>query len=164
MMQLPGPLTVTMLGRVRGLISPAEYVRYAPDPETGEMVAVSCVKIPTDAFAFMRHGCSAGRITVGPHPDLRLSADHVMDWYDDQRCLVDVHRVTITPAGLYIKGRMHRWWSRVDRRMVRHGNPSGDWRTIGGKLMLVGVILVYVPGHFVTGWWQQPAAKKVDKL
>lgn len=78
-----------------------------------------------------------GRVTVGMHPDLRMDAAHTIAWYSAQPTLARV-RAHEDNYGIWIDGWIRPWG------LIRHGfrqpNFSPDWRTVNGRLELVGLL------------------------
>lgn len=146
--RLPGPLTIDADDRVHGLLHPAEYERWAEDPETGEWVVTGCIRLPTRADVFMRGG--HGHIVYGNHPGLQDPVEAVIAYYNESAealPFVDVDELTFADDGAHIVGHLHAPDWEYAREWVTYGQPSCDWRQVDHALTLVGAILVYEPGY-----------------
>lgn len=91
---------------------------------------------------------SVGQITLGTgHADVRLGYRAAAEHYDNTGTAVADVAVGNDVHGIWVAGAV-RPSSTPDRvRELRaSGQVSGDWRTIGGNLRLVGLLAVNVPG------------------
>lgn len=88
-----------------------------------------------------------GPITLGTgHAALRLGARPAAEHYDNTgTAAVDV-RVGEDRYGIWVAGALRPDITDVQLRELRGAALSGDWRRIGGKLRLVAILAVNVPG------------------
>lgn len=89
-----------------------------------------------------------GPITLGTgHASLRVGAVPAVAHYDDTGlAAVDV-AVGEDRFGIWVAGALRPEVSELRLRELRGASLSGDWRRIGGKLRLVAVLAVNVPGY-----------------
>lgn len=88
-----------------------------------------------------------GQLTLaGGHADLTFNANDTIKHYDDTASAVaDVHAGE-DAHGIWVAGALRPGISPEQVRALRASAPSGDWRQIKGKLELVAVCQVNVPG------------------
>lgn len=90
---------------------------------------------------------TVGQLTlVGGHADLHFSAGDAVKHYDDTAsAFADVHAGE-DDYGIWVAGALRPGVSAQQIRAIRASTPSGDWRPIRGKLELIAVCQVNVPG------------------
>lgn len=145
----PTPLTVDDNGRVFGHVAAWG---------TGHMnPALNGVNPPRSAsgYAYFNKGVvrtddgdvTVGQLTlVGGHADLHFSANEAVKHYDDtQSAFADVHAGE-DDYGIWVAGALRPGVTAEKVRAIRASTPSGDWRPIRGKLELIAVCQVNVPG------------------
>lgn len=143
-------ITVTDEGRVYGHAAPWGECHIGHQQE--------CITLPReDAHPYFMTGevvCAdgsrvgVGQITVGTgHAPLSYRASHAAEHYDNTGAAVADVAVGNDRFGLWVAGavRPSVAASRV-HELRASGRLSGDWRRIGGKLRLVGLLAVNVPG------------------
>ena len=88
-----------------------------------------------------------GQLTLaGGHASLEASAHEAVRHYDDTAsAFADVHAGE-DAFGIWVSGALRPGTTPEQVRAVRASAPSGDWRPINGKLELVAVCQVNVPG------------------
>jgi len=88
-----------------------------------------------------------GQLTLaGGHASLEASAQEAVRHYDDTAsAFADVHAGEDS-FGIWVSGALRPGTTPEQVRAVRASAPSGDWRPINGKLELVAVCQVNVPG------------------
>lgn len=88
-----------------------------------------------------------GPITMGTgHASTRLGAVPAAEHYDHTGAAVVDVAVGEDKFGIWIAGALRSTVSPVQLRALRGAALSGDWRRIGGRLRLVAVLAVNVPG------------------
>ena len=145
----PTPLTVTDDGRVFGHLATWG---------TCHIGLPGCRTAPRSAsgYAFFNLGevvtaegrrVAAGKITLGgPHADLRASRVEAQRHYDDS-CLAVADVVAGEDEhGIWLAGAVRPDAPVEQVRALRAAPISGDWRTVNGRLELVGALGVNVPG------------------
>ena len=92
-----------------------------------------------------------GQITLaGGHASLEADAAMAVKHYDDTAsAMCDVHAGE-DAYGIYVAGALRPSVTADQVRAIRAAAPSGDWRPIHGRLELVAVCQVNVPGFPVT--------------
>lgn len=90
---------------------------------------------------------TVGQLTlVGGHADLHFSANEAARHYDDTAsAFADVHAGE-DEYGIWVAGALRPGVTAAQVRQIRASTPSGDWRPIRGKLELIAVCQVNVPG------------------
>lgn len=90
---------------------------------------------------------TVGQLTlVGGHADLNFSANEAARHYDDTAsAFADVHAGE-DEFGIWVAGALRPGVTAEQVRAIRASTPSGDWRPIRGKLELIAVCQVNVPG------------------
>jgi len=145
----PTPLTVTDDGRVFGHIA-AWQTSHIGMPGRN-------VKPPRSAsqYAYFRNGVlrtdegdiQVGQLTLaGGHASLSASAEEAIKHYDDTNSAVADVIAGEDQFGIYVAGALRPEVSPSQIRAFRASSPSGDWRPINGRLELVAVCNVNVPG------------------
>lgn len=91
---------------------------------------------------------AVGQITVGMgHAPLSYGAPAATEHYDNTDCVVADVAVGNDVHGIWLAGALRPSATAAQVRALRAaGRVSGDWRRIGGKLRLVGLLTVNVPG------------------
>lgn len=145
----PTPLTVTDDGRVYGHIA-AWHVDHIglpfgtkpPKSRSGYRYFHTGV-VRTDSGKDV----PVGQLTLaGGHAGLELTADAAVKHYDDTKSAVaDVHAGE-DQFGIWVAGALRPDVDAGKIRTLRASAPSGDWRPINGRLELVAVCQVNVPG------------------
>ena len=92
-----------------------------------------------------------GQLTLaGGHASLEASAQDAVRHYDDTAsAFADVHAGE-DAFGIWVSGALRPGTTPEQIRSIRASAPSGDWRPINGKLELVAVCQVNVPGFPIT--------------
>ena len=145
----PTPLTVTDDGRVFGHIA-AWQTSHIGMPGRN-------VKPPRSAsqYAYFRNGVlrtdegdiQVGQLTLaGGHASLSASAEEAIKHYDDTNSAVADVIAGEDQFGIYVAGALRPEVTPSQIRAFRASSPSGDWRPINGRLELVAVCNVNVPG------------------
>lgn len=88
-----------------------------------------------------------GQITLaGGHADIRANAAQAVRHYDDTAsAIIDCHAGE-DQYGIWVAGALRPGTTPEQVRALRASAPSGDWRPIQGRLELVAVCQVNVPG------------------
>lgn len=88
-----------------------------------------------------------GVITMGTgHADLTLNARDAAAHYDNTGTVVADVTMGEDEHGPWMAGALRPGVTPEQIRELRGSSPSGDWRSIGGRLELVAVLAVNVPG------------------
>lgn len=143
------PLTITDDGKVYGHIA-AWQTSHIGMPGRG-------VKPPRSAsqYAYFRNGVlrtdegdiQVGQLTLaGGHASLQASADEAIKHYDDTASAVADVVAGEDQFGIWVAGALRPEVTPSQIRAFRASSPSGDWRPINGRLELVAVCQVNVPG------------------
>ena len=145
----PTPLTVTDDGRVYGHIA-AWHVDHIglpfgtkpPKSRSGYRYFHTGVVRTTDG-----KDVPVGQLTLaGGHASLELTADAAVKHYDDTKsAAADVHAGE-DQFGIWVAGALRPDVDAAKVRSLRASAPSGDWRPINGRLEMVAVCQVNVPG------------------
>lgn len=141
------PLKVTDDGRVFGHIA----------SWTTSHIGRASVKPPRSAskYAYFRTGelrtdegdIQVGQLTLaGGHASLQASADEAIKHYDDTASAVADVVAGEDEFGIWVAGSLRPDVTPSQIRAFRASAPSGDWRPINGRLELVAVCQVNVPG------------------
>lgn len=145
----PTPLTVTDDGHVFGHIATWG---------TCHIGLPGCTTPPKSAsgYAYFHTGevvteegtrVAAGKITLGTgHAGLSLSRVQAAEHYDHTGTVVVDIRVVDGVHGAWACGALRPDVDAARVRELRAAPPSGDWRPVNGRLELVGVLAVNVPG------------------
>jgi len=145
----PTPLNITDDGRVFGHIA-AWQTSHIGMPGRN-------VKPPRSAsqYAYFRNGVlrtdegdiQVGQLTLaGGHASLSASAEEAIKHYDDTDSAVADVVAGEDQFGIYVAGALRPDVTPRQIRAFRASSPSGDWRPINGRLELVAVCNVNVPG------------------
>lgn len=145
----PTPLNITDDGRVFGHIA-AWQTSHIGMPGRN-------VKPPRSAsqYAYFRNGVlrtdegdiQVGQLTLaGGHASLSASAEEAIKHYDDTDSAVADVVAGEDEFGIYVAGALRPDVTPRQIRAFRASSPSGDWRPINGRLELVAVCNVNVPG------------------
>lgn len=106
-----------------------------------------------------------GQITLGTgHAPLRLGAVPAAEHYDDTGTAVVDIAVGEDRYGIWVSGSLRPEISELRLRELRAASLSGDWRRIGGKLRLVAVLAVNVPGFPIPRMRATMAADEMASL
>lgn len=91
---------------------------------------------------------SVGQIVTGTrHASLSASPTSAYEHYDNTGYAVADISVGNDQHGIWVAGAVRPWADTSHVRALRaSGQLSGDWRRIGGKLRMVGLLVVNVPG------------------
>lgn len=145
----PTPLTITADGRVYGHIAAWQ---------TNHIGLPGQVKPPRNKtnYAYFHTGVVAcadgsdvpvGQLTLaGGHAPLSADASKAVEHYDNTASAVVDMRVMEDRWGIVAAGALRPTAKDTDIRALRASAPSGDWRPINGRLELVAVCQVNVPG------------------
>lgn len=145
----PTPLTIDDDGKVFGHIA-AWHVDHIGLPRA--------TKPPRSAtnYAYFRTGVvrtedgtdvQVGQLTLsGGHASLHASAADAVKHYDDTASAVADVSAGEDQFGIWVAGALRPEATATQVRALRASAPSGDWRPIGGRLELVAVCQVNVPG------------------
>jgi hypothetical protein len=142
------PLTITDDGKVFGHI--ASWA-------TSHIGMGRGVKPPRSAsqYAYFRTGelrtdegdIQVGQLTLaGGHASLQASAEEAIRHYDDTQSAVADVVAGEDQFGIWVAGALRPDVTPSQIRAFRASAPSGDWRPINGRLELVAVCAVNVPG------------------
>lgn len=145
----PTPLNIADDGRVFGHIA-AWQTSHIGMPGRN-------VKPPRSAsqYAYFRNGVvrtdegdiQVGQLTLaGGHASLSASAEEAIKHYDDTDSAVADVVAGEDQFGIYVAGALRPDVTPRQIRAFRASSPSGDWRPINGRLELVAVCAVNVPG------------------
>lgn len=147
----PTPITVTEEGEVFGHIAlwKSDHIGMAGK-----------VKPPRSSskYAYFRTGelrttegdVQVGQLTLaGGHANTSFNAAETVKHYDETKsAAVDV-TAGEDAFGIWVRGALRPDVTPAQVRALRASAPSGDWRPINGKLELVAVCAVNVPGFMV---------------
>lgn len=143
------PLTITDDGRVFGHIAAWS---------TSHIGLPRATKPPRSAsnYAYFRTGAlrtddgtdvAVGQLTLaGGHAPLHASARDAVKHYDDTNSAVADVAAGEDQFGIWVAGALRPEVTPSQVRAFRASAPSGDWRPINGRLELVAVCAVNVPG------------------
>lgn len=142
------PLTITDEGKVFGHI--ASWT-------TSHIGMGRGVKPPRSQsqYAYFRTGelrtdegdVQVGQLTLaGGHASLQASAEEAVKHYDDTASAVADVVAGEDAFGIWVSGALRPDVTPAQIRAFRASSPSGDWRPINGRLELVAVCQVNVPG------------------
>lgn len=142
------PLTITDDGKVFGHIA---------SWQTSHIGMGRGVKPPRSAsqYAYFRTGelrtdegdIQVGQLTLaGGHASLQASAEEAIKHYDDTQSAVADVVAGEDNFGIWVAGALRPDVTPSQIRAFRASAPSGDWRPINGRLELVAVCAVNVPG------------------
>ena len=142
------PLTITDDGKVFGHVA---------SWQTSHIGMGRGVKPPRSAsqYAYFRTGVlrtdegdvQVGQLTLaGGHASLQASAEEAVKHYDDTASAVADVVAGEDQFGIWVAGALRPDVTPSQIRAFRASSPSGDWRPINGRLELVAVCQVNVPG------------------
>ena len=145
----PTPITVTADGRIYG------HAALWGTCHTG--ISGTCRTPPRSqsSYQFFHLGevdtdggpVSVGRVTMNTgHAPLTASRESTVRHYDDTGTGAAHVRAYEDDHGIVLAGAVVPDLSAADARRLKGAPVSGDWRSIGGKLELVGMLAVNVPG------------------
>lgn len=152
-LSLPTPITVDTNGRVYG------HAALWGSCHIGQ--ASHCVRPPREDYhAHYLKGevlcaggeiVSVGQITIGTgHAPITAGAPAAAEHYDNTGCAVADVTVGNDAHGIWVAGAIREDAPAAKVSALRAaGAVSGDWRRIGGKLRLVGLLAVNVPGFSI---------------
>lgn len=143
------PLTITDDGRVFGHIASWTTSHIGLPGRS--------VKPPRSAsqYAYFRTGelrtdegdVQVGQLTLaGGHASLQASAEEAVKHYDETASAVADVTAGEDEYGIWVAGALRPDVTPSQIRAFRASSPSGDWRPINGRLELVAVCQVNVPG------------------
>lgn len=144
----PTPLTITDDGKVFGHIA---------SWSTSHIGMGRGIKPPRSAskYAYFRTGVlrtdegdiQVGQLTLaGGHASMQASAEEAVKHYDDTNSSVADVTAGEDSYGIWVAGALRPDVTPSQIRAFRASSPSGDWRPINGRLELVAVCAVNVPG------------------
>lgn len=145
----PTPLTVTDDGRVYGHIATWSTSHIGMPNNTRPPKSASDYKFFKTGVVRTDTGkdIPVGHITLtGGHASPYASAADAVKHYDDTNSAVVDVNVGEDRYGIWVAGALRPDVSELQVRAFRASAPSGDWRTIGGRLELVAICQVNVPG------------------
>lgn len=94
---------------------------------------------------------AVGQLTLaGGHAGLEASAEEAVRHYDDTASAIADVTAGEDAHGIWVAGALRSHASPEQVRALRASAPSGDWRQINGRLEMVAVCQVNVPGFPVT--------------
>lgn len=145
----PTPLTTTDDGRVFGHIAAWDTAHIGMPGRN--------VRPPHSAtqYAYFRTGelrtdegdIQVGQLTLaGGHASMQASAEEAVKHYDDTNSAVADVTAGEDQFGIWVAGALRPEVTPQQVRQFRASSPSGDWRPINGRLELVAVCNVNVPG------------------
>lgn len=152
-LNVPTPLTITDDGHVYGHIA-AWHVDHIGLP-----FGTKPPKSKSDYAYFKTGVCRTsegvdvpvGQLTLaGGHAPLRATAAAAVKHYDDTASAVADVTAGEDMHGIWVAGALRPGVTPSEIRALRASAPSGDWRPIRGRLELVAVCQVNVPGFPVT--------------
>lgn len=145
----PTPWTVDAEGRVFGHLALWSTCHTTfPDrcimpPREDDFPYYMTREILTDAGEMI----GVGNVTMGTgHAPNNLGAVPAADHYDNTGSVVADIAVGGDKHGIWVAGSVRPGLSEIKTRELRGAALSGDWRRIGGRLRLVAVLAVNVPG------------------
>lgn len=144
----PTPLTITDEGKVFGHIA-AWNVNHiglpnaTKPPRSASNYAYFC----TGALRTDQGDVYVGQLTLaGGHAPMEFSAPSAVEHYDDTASALADVTAGEDQFGIWVAGALRPEATPAQVRALRASAPSGDWRPINGKLELVAVCQVNVPG------------------
>jgi len=145
----PTPITVEDDGRVFGHIA-AWHVSHIGLPGRNQRPPRSF-----SGYAYFRTGVlrtddgdvPVGQLTLaGGHAPLNLAAQAAAKHYDDTASAIADVSIGEDAFGIWVAGALRPEATPEQIRALRASAPSGDWRPIDGRLELVAICQVNVPG------------------
>lgn len=167
-LSLPTGITVTDEGRIYGHAAQWGVCHIGFDG--------TCVQAPReDAHPYYMTGevvcadgsrAAVGQITLGTgHAELNLGANPSAEHYDNTGAAVADVAVGNDAHGIWVAGCIRPGTDPLRvYELQASGQVSGDWRRIGGKLRLVGLLAVNVPGFPVPQMRARVAGGQVQAL
>ena len=152
-MSEPTPFTVHPDGRCYGLVAQwgSCHIGFTD----------RCVQVPRSGAAYKHFRnktvltAEGELVATGPifmdtvHPNLRLVASDAQSFYADTGCAVADVALYENEHGIVAAGALRPGLSPEQVRRFRGSDVSPDWRTIGGRLEVVGLLAVNVSGFVV---------------
>lgn len=149
----PKPFTVHADGRCYGLVAQwgSCHIGFTD----------RCVQVPKSGAAYKHFRnktvltAEGELVATGPifmdtvHPNLRLVASDAQSFYADTGCAVADVALYENEFGIVAAGALRPGLSPEQVRRFRGSDVSPDWRTIGGRLEVVGLLAVNVSGFVV---------------
>jgi hypothetical protein len=80
------------------------------------------------------------------HSDLHLTAEEARRAYEDTGAVAAYIKCGEDQFGIWFSGKLAKGLDEADVEALRGSKVSGDWRGIGGKAELIGVLAVNIPG------------------
>lgn len=162
----PTPLKVTDEGQVFGHIALWNATHIG-------MPSATRPPRSSSKYAYFRTGelrtddgdVQVGQLTlVGGHADVHSSAFNAVKHYDDTKSAVVDVVAGEDQFGIFVAGALRPGVSPEQVRVLRASAFSGDWRPINGKLELVAVCAVNVPGFMTPRAILASAGGKITAL
>lgn len=161
------PLTVGNDGHVQGHLAAWDschigFGQCVPPPRTatnythfrlGEVICQGGARVAT--------GCLTLK---GGHAELSLSPAEARAHYDNTESAVADIAVGEDRYGIWINGSVRPGTSAANVRALMASDVSGDWRRIGGRLELIGIASVNVPGFSKPFRMEQHSAGNVVSM
>jgi hypothetical protein len=154
-MTQPEPFTVHADGRVYGLVAEWGTCHIG--------FTDRCVTVPKSGAAYKHFRnknvltAEGDLVATGPifmdtvHPNLRLQASDAQAFYADTGCAVADVALYENEFGIVAAGALRPGLTPEQVRRFRGSDVSPDWRTINGRLEVVGLLSVNVSGFIVEG-------------
>jgi hypothetical protein len=145
----PTPITVTDDGRVFGHIAAWNTSHIGLPGNTRPPRSRSNYKYFRTGVVRTDDGSdvAVGQLTLaGGHADMHASAAAAVKHYDDTASAMADVAAGEDAFGIWVAGALRPDATPEQVRALRASAPSGDWRPIGGRLELVAVCQVNVPG------------------
>lgn len=150
----PTPLTFTDDGRVFGHIATWNTChigvskRCTPPPKSASDYAYFNTGAMRVADGDEVRTVGVGHLTMNTgHASLSASVDETTSHYDNTGTVAADLAAGEDRHGIWVAGRVRPELSEVDLTKLMAAPPSGDWRGVGGRLEMVGVLAVNVPGY-----------------
>lgn len=144
----PTPLTITDEGKVYGHIAAwhVDHIglpRATKPPRSATNYAYFC----TGALRTDQGDVHVGQLTLaGGHAPMEFSAPSAVEHYDNTASALADVTAGEDQFGIWVAGALRPEATPAQVRALRASAPSGDWRPINGRLELVAVCQVNVPG------------------
>jgi hypothetical protein len=154
-MEQPQPFTVYADGRCYGLVAQWGTCHIG--------FTDRCVPVPKSGSAYKSFRnknvltAEGDLVATGPifmdtvHPDLRLRASDTQAFYADTGCAVADVALYENEFGIVAAGAVRPGLTPEQLRRFRGSDVSPDWRQLGGRLEVVGLLCVNVSGFIVEG-------------
>lgn len=108
---------------------------------------------------------AVGHITIATgHAPIKASAQAAASHYDNTGSVVVDVAAGDDPHGIWVAGALRSGVDLEQATTLRAASLSGDWRTIGGKLELVGALAVNVPGFPIPRTSLAASAERQESL